>query len=486
MRDRHSTPRFASLAFLLSTVAAQLNVTFPGGQDQWWVLGASNVVTWTCHTSPYAEFAIMLESWVAFYGPVMLVEKQKNSDCMATFNITSEMLAPSLRNAGQLPPDGYAISLAELDPATSTPFFIYADSQEFALKPAGAALPASAPTQGPATDPTKSTSSVSGQSNSLPADAVQTSNKAVSTSSVSGQPPTSTTGVAGSTDSPSGGPAGRASHSGPSTALIVALSVALPLVAVAAALTFWLYRHRQRNVRAQRSTPLLLIDDDSYHGEGSSGIHIVAEKEQQSAETDTVIHISAGDVSNLTSAAQFASVTSMSQVAARTGETGTESTDVDREDGPSFEDAPSREDAPSLRSSAAATYAETTDAPSETGTREPTQRRRVRARKEDAPPPMPAAPVTPASRVQPGSGGGRPGHSLTDEGGMINPTTARPPDITGPMPLPGEVDRPRRRFEYVTVLMEVGDDGAGDGGSDGDENGTHDEPPPYEPRPSPL
>ncbi|KAI0364234.1 hypothetical protein BV20DRAFT_872085 [Pilatotrama ljubarskyi] len=127
-------PSAVHLAFLAGGVVAQLSVTSPGAQDQWLVDGPSNLVSWTCETSPYTEFAIMLESWPAFDGPVMLVERQKNADCSVRINITSALLAPSLRNPGKLPLDGYAITFSEA--GTPTPDFIYAESPEFEIKAA--------------------------------------------------------------------------------------------------------------------------------------------------------------------------------------------------------------------------------------------------------------------------------------------------------------------------------------------------------------
>ncbi|KAI0359506.1 hypothetical protein OH77DRAFT_1517922 [Trametes cingulata] len=136
-------PRRRLITVLMSEVDDDINREDdePPPYEPQHVLGTTNIVNWTCQTSPFAEFAILLESWPAFDGPVMLVENQKNADCTATFNITSELLAPFLRNPGEVPLDGYSVALAELDPQTSEPIFIYAESQDFELRPAGSSLP---------------------------------------------------------------------------------------------------------------------------------------------------------------------------------------------------------------------------------------------------------------------------------------------------------------------------------------------------------
>ncbi|KAI0364233.1 hypothetical protein BV20DRAFT_974660 [Pilatotrama ljubarskyi] len=535
-------PSAVHLAFLAGGVVAQLSVTSPGAQDQWLVDGPSNLVSWTCETSPYTEFAIMLESWPALYGPVMLVETQKNADCSARVNVTSALLAPSLRNPGKLPLDGYSVTFSEA--GTSSPDFIYAESPEFEIKAAaGATLAGSLPGQGASSSTTESTSSASGtslqhgpspagptQSSAPSSDNTGTPNEAPaqgasssatgSTSSAAGtsvphspspapaEQRASPSGVQNSTSTPSGGPTGAVAPArgnvakGPSTALVVALSIALPLVTIiAAALGFCMY-HRYRRRRAlrvqheDRSSGALIDEEEKYEGNAATSSEenrgVKSEDVDANAEHasmhETVLHISAppGDVSSAaalsptrlaplsTAAAQAAQAakyarysTNASTTTSNTGAEGQETTTCARDSSVDRD-----EDAQSTLSSAAATYGQSmTDVPVGARTEETPQRSRLHAEKENIPA---------RSRRRRPDGAPRDRTAVQSESAPDGGPDVLSSQFDGEC---AEGQQPQRRFEYVTVLMEVGGGGVGAGAGDRDGGGLHEEPPPYEPRP---
>ncbi|KAI0364232.1 hypothetical protein BV20DRAFT_872198 [Pilatotrama ljubarskyi] len=130
--------------------------------------------------------------------------------------------------------------------------------------------------------------------------------------------------------------------------------------------------------------------------------------------------------------------------------------------------------------------------------REGRQRRQSRTLKEDAPMSVPASSTTSSrgnlgtirfSACAPGvverqRGAGQ--GAMDELYGAGLTTGVGAPDVRPlPLPVPGQGRRPGRRFKYVTVLMEVGDNDENDGASVGGEDvdGFHEEPPPYEPRP---
>ncbi|KAF8870331.1 hypothetical protein BD779DRAFT_1415734, partial [Infundibulicybe gibba] len=109
---------------------AQLQVTNPGGPDLWWVAKSINILSWTCDTSPFQTFTVLIanEDPKILPAPLAIIAVQNNSDC-------SRAVAPDQVNL--TPATGYAIRL--VDPLNSTS--IFATSEKFEIKPLGAAYP---------------------------------------------------------------------------------------------------------------------------------------------------------------------------------------------------------------------------------------------------------------------------------------------------------------------------------------------------------
>jgi len=123
--------RIAVAATLVGFSAAQLQIISPGGPDLWWVAKSINTLSWTCQTSPFQTYTILIANKdpKVLSAPMAIVGVQNNFDCSKS--ITQDQ-------ANQAPGTGYTIQLA--DPLNSTN--IYASSKEFEIKPLGAAYPA--------------------------------------------------------------------------------------------------------------------------------------------------------------------------------------------------------------------------------------------------------------------------------------------------------------------------------------------------------
>jgi len=131
-------PRFAfaaTVSALFIAAAADLKIISPGGPDLWWVAKSQNVISWTCNESPYGNFTILVanKNPAILVAPMAVVAIENNFDCSKT--ITQDQ-------ASQAPGTGYTIQLANILNQTD----VYAESQEFEIKPLGAAYPAASAT----------------------------------------------------------------------------------------------------------------------------------------------------------------------------------------------------------------------------------------------------------------------------------------------------------------------------------------------------
>ncbi|TFK65508.1 hypothetical protein BDN72DRAFT_801092 [Pluteus cervinus] len=124
----------ATLAAFAATVSAQqsLTITAPNA-NTWWVAKSVNVMSWTCQTSPYTNFTVLIANSdpKILVAPMAFIGIQMNGDCSK--EITQQQ-------ADQAAGTGYTILLA--DPFNNTN--IYATSEPFEIKALGAAYPSQA------------------------------------------------------------------------------------------------------------------------------------------------------------------------------------------------------------------------------------------------------------------------------------------------------------------------------------------------------
>ncbi|KAI0674480.1 hypothetical protein C8Q78DRAFT_1015030 [Trametes maxima] len=73
----------ATLAALVGSSLAQLEILTPGGDNLWWVAQSDNVITWTCKTSPYTNFTVLIANSdpKVLVGPQAFIAQQNNFDC---------------------------------------------------------------------------------------------------------------------------------------------------------------------------------------------------------------------------------------------------------------------------------------------------------------------------------------------------------------------------------------------------------------------
>ncbi|KAG1771986.1 hypothetical protein EV702DRAFT_1134928 [Suillus placidus] len=116
-------------AALLSVVSAQLTITSPGTND-WWVASSQNTISWTCTTSTFLNFTILLSNsnTAVLAAPLAIIAVQENYDCSKT--ITQQQ---SAQPAGT----GYTVLFASTLNSTD----IYAQSQPFEIKALGSSYP---------------------------------------------------------------------------------------------------------------------------------------------------------------------------------------------------------------------------------------------------------------------------------------------------------------------------------------------------------
>ncbi|OCH93905.1 hypothetical protein OBBRIDRAFT_748577 [Obba rivulosa] len=125
----------AALVALAGTAAAQLTVISPGGPNLWWVDQSLNTLSWTCESSPYTNFTVLIANQdpSILTSPLAIIAQEPNYNCAQTISAT--ML-------NQPAAQGYVVQLA--DPFNSTN--VYASSQPFEIKPVGSTYPASSAT----------------------------------------------------------------------------------------------------------------------------------------------------------------------------------------------------------------------------------------------------------------------------------------------------------------------------------------------------
>ncbi|KAI0659313.1 hypothetical protein C8Q70DRAFT_987097 [Cubamyces menziesii] len=127
----------ATLATLVGTSLADngLTILSPGGPNLWWVAESDNVVTWTCQTSPYTNFTVLIANSnpTILPSPLAFLGQQANYDC-------SKLITKDQVN--QPPATGYTIQLADVFNSSH----IYAESEPFEIKNLGSAYPASSAT----------------------------------------------------------------------------------------------------------------------------------------------------------------------------------------------------------------------------------------------------------------------------------------------------------------------------------------------------
>jgi len=118
----------ASAAFL-GVVSAQLTITSPSAND-WWVAQSLNTLSWTCDTSPYQNYTILLTNTnpSILPAPLAIIAVQYNFDCSKT--ITQQQ---SAQPAGT----GYTVQFASTVNSTD----VYASSEPFEIKALGSSYP---------------------------------------------------------------------------------------------------------------------------------------------------------------------------------------------------------------------------------------------------------------------------------------------------------------------------------------------------------
>jgi len=125
----------AAAAAFFAAATAQLSIVVPGGPNLWWVASAENNIVWTCQTSPYQNFTILVanQNTQILSAPIAIVAIENNYDC-------SKIITPL--QANQPVGTGYMVQFAN----TLNQSDIYAQSQPFEIKAAGSTYPASSAT----------------------------------------------------------------------------------------------------------------------------------------------------------------------------------------------------------------------------------------------------------------------------------------------------------------------------------------------------
>jgi len=147
----------SAVTALFGVASAQLTITNPGGVNLWWVAQSSNTLAWTCDTSPYSNFTVLLANpdKSILEAPLAILAIEYNYDCSKT--ITQQQ---SAQPAGT----GYTVQLA--NPFNSTD--VYAESQPFEIKALGASYPTSTPAASSGTSTsTGSTAQTTGKSGAM-------------------------------------------------------------------------------------------------------------------------------------------------------------------------------------------------------------------------------------------------------------------------------------------------------------------------------
>ncbi|KAH7924942.1 hypothetical protein BV22DRAFT_1034639 [Leucogyrophana mollusca] len=122
----------STVAAFVGAASAQLTITTPSA-NLWWVGQSLNTLAWTCSSSPYQNFTVLLANSnpAVLSAPIAIIAVQYNYDCSET--ITQQQ-------ASQAPGTGYTIQLANTLNSTD----VYTTSEPFEIKALGASYPASA------------------------------------------------------------------------------------------------------------------------------------------------------------------------------------------------------------------------------------------------------------------------------------------------------------------------------------------------------
>ncbi|KAL4068463.1 hypothetical protein V8B97DRAFT_1918584 [Scleroderma yunnanense] len=149
-------------AALVGAASAQLTITNPSS-DSWWVAQSSNTLAWTCDTSPYTNFTILLANSnpSVLVQPIAIIAVQENYDCSKT--ITQQQSA-------QPASTGYTVQFAN----TLNSSDVYATSQPFEIKALGSSYPATTSSSSATGTSSASSSSSTGKSSGALAQYVPT------------------------------------------------------------------------------------------------------------------------------------------------------------------------------------------------------------------------------------------------------------------------------------------------------------------------
>jgi hypothetical protein len=123
----------ATLAALVSVVAADVSITYPGGPNGWWVGKSENRFDWTCNDNPtHPTFTVLIANKdpTILVSPIAIIAQQPNADCSKT--VTNQQF-----NFDQPPAQGYTVLFANVLNSSD----VFATSQEFEIKPLGSLYP---------------------------------------------------------------------------------------------------------------------------------------------------------------------------------------------------------------------------------------------------------------------------------------------------------------------------------------------------------
>jgi len=112
----------------VSFTQAQLTITEPSS-ERWWVAQSQNTLRWSCNTSPYTNWTVLITNSDAtvLSGPLALIAIQYNYDCSKTM-IPGEQLKTGT---------GYVMQFA--NPFNNTD--VFASSESFEVKALGSTYP---------------------------------------------------------------------------------------------------------------------------------------------------------------------------------------------------------------------------------------------------------------------------------------------------------------------------------------------------------
>ncbi|KAG8729230.1 hypothetical protein FRC12_021161 [Ceratobasidium sp. 428] len=126
---------FAIVALWVSLAQAQLTISEPS-KDRWWVAQSQNTLRWSCNTSPYTNWTVLITNPDAtiLSGPLALIAIHRvqfsdryNYDCSKTI-IPGEQLKPGT---------GYVMTFANALNNTD----VWAASEPFEVKAVGSTYP---------------------------------------------------------------------------------------------------------------------------------------------------------------------------------------------------------------------------------------------------------------------------------------------------------------------------------------------------------